>query len=84
MQQHEKTINTQDDLMNMVKAAAEDEEQLCMLLLIIFANRIEKIGPCNPPSKHVKQPIKINIHSGLFIFISLTKIDFLLVDIKLL
>ncbi|CAF4096355.1 unnamed protein product [Adineta steineri] len=28
MQQYEKTINTQDDLINLVKAAAEDEEQL--------------------------------------------------------
>ncbi|CAF3901696.1 unnamed protein product [Adineta steineri] len=33
MQQSIKTIHTQDELMNMTKAEAEDEEQPCMLLL---------------------------------------------------
>ncbi|CAF1012520.1 unnamed protein product [Adineta steineri] len=73
MQQSEKTINTQDDLMNMVKAVAEDEEQLSCLVgglrgpvfSILFAKIINEFNDC----KYADVRRRVLITSSLFILL---------------
>ncbi|CAF1391466.1 unnamed protein product [Adineta steineri] len=71
MQQSEKTIGTQDGLMNIAKAVAEDEEQLSCLLgglrgpvfSILFAKIINEFNDC----KYDDVRRRVMITSGLFL-----------------
>ncbi|CAF1554487.1 unnamed protein product, partial [Adineta steineri] len=67
MQQSEKTINTQDGLMNMEKAAAEDEEQILERIRLLSESESIDINQEFNDCKYADVRRRVLITCGLFI-----------------
>ncbi|CAF1570642.1 unnamed protein product [Adineta steineri] len=67
MQQSEKTIDTQDDLMDMAKAAAEDEEEILERIRLLSESEATDINQEFNDCKYTDIRRRVLITSGLFL-----------------